>query len=61
MRSVDNVGALAAEPVAASALAALGAQDPAWRIADRPPQTEAEGAATADPQAAAPETGPPAP
>lgn len=61
MRSVDNVGALAAEPVAASALAALGAQDPAWRIGDRPPQTEAEGAATADPQAAAPETTPPAP
>ena len=36
MRAVDKVGALSAEPVAASALAALGAQDPAWRIADRP-------------------------
>jgi len=36
MRTVDKVGALSAEPVAASALAALGAQDPAWRVADRP-------------------------
>ncbi len=35
MRTVDKVGGLEAEPVAASALAALGAQDPAWRVADR--------------------------
>lgn len=37
MRTVDKAGGLEAEPVAASALAALGAQDPAWRVADRPP------------------------
>jgi hypothetical protein len=37
MRTVDKVRGLEAEPVAASALAALGAQDPAWRVADRPP------------------------
>jgi hypothetical protein len=37
MRAVDKAGGLEAEPVAASALAALGAQDPAWRVADRPP------------------------
>ena len=36
MRAVDKVGGLEAEPVAAGALAALGAQDPAWRVADRP-------------------------
>ena len=36
MRAVDEVAGLEAEAVAASALAALGAQDPAWRVADRP-------------------------
>jgi hypothetical protein len=54
MRSVDNVGALAAEPVAASALAALGAQDPAWRIWDRPAQAEEETTGEAEPEAAPP-------
>ena len=46
MRTVDKVGGLEAEAVAASALAALGAQDPAWRVADRPapvPPSNAEG------------------
>ena len=36
MRAVDEMAGLEAEAVAASALAALGAQDPAWRVADRP-------------------------
>lgn len=40
MRAVDEVGGLEAEAVAASALAALGAQDPAWRVADRPAPAE---------------------
>ena len=51
MRTVDKVGGLEAEPVAASALAALGAQDPAWRVANRPapgPLAHAEGDGVAE-------------
>ena len=52
MRAVDKVGGLEAEPVAASALAALGAQDPAWRVGDRLPSAPPESATPGEEEAA---------